>query len=412
MLLIIRLAFRNALRNVRRTLLTASTVLFGTAMLVLVMAWVGGIFGGVFKDATASIGHVRVIDPDYAAREQLMPLYENIPAASELAAEIETIEGVTAAYPVVRAGVAVSAGDELGDAFGLALGAPLEFFSDQLDIDSKIIDGGWFTDGKGEVVIGRRLAAKAGAEVGDEILLLGQTQDGSISPIKGTVVGIASAGYSLIDMQAFVTLEKMQWLTDIDDGAIELLVYGDNYEDAVKLAEEVRALPGTSGLQVQAWNEREPWAQMMGISGFIQAFVSAMLVFITALAIWNTMMMSVLERTGEIGVMRAMGLTGFGTVMLFVLEAMSIAVLGGIVGVALGSIPAYYLELNGITLGEAVTEKIGGDFAISATMYPDLTFLIIGKALLLGLVMAIFGAAVPAIRAAMIQPVTAMRARR
>ena len=102
MWLLVELAFRNALRNVQRTLLTASTVLFGTALLTLAMAWQNGIFGGMTRLTAAGSGHARFVDPDYAQRENLFPLYENVPDAVALAEGLTKIEGVTGAYPLLR----------------------------------------------------------------------------------------------------------------------------------------------------------------------------------------------------------------------------------------------------------------------------------------------------------------------
>ena len=148
---------------------------------------------------------------------------------------------------------------------------------------------------------------------------------------------------------------------------------------------------------------------MVGVLGAMQGILGGFVVFITALGIWNTMMMSVLERTGEIGVMRAMGLGRLGTVWLFVLEAMGIGLLGGIVGAVLGAIPAYYLATVGITIGESVTQNIGGDFQFKTTMYGTLNAWVLVKGVILAVVTGAVGSIVPAIRAALIQPVTAMR---
>ena len=122
-------------------------------------------------------------------------------------------------------------------------------------------------------------------------------------------------------------------------------------------------------------------------------------------------MMSVLERTGEIGVMRAMGLSRLGAVSLFVVEALAIALIGGSLGVALGSIPAYFwLELHGVSLGENVVQNLSIPFSTRA--YADFSWTIAGQGFVLALLMALIGSALPAWHAASIQPVEAMRSKR
>jgi putative ABC transport system permease protein len=144
----------------------------------------------------------------------------------------------------------------------------------------------------------------------------------------------------------------------------------------------------------------------------MRGVIIGVIVFLTALGIWNTMMMSVLERTGEIGVMRSMGLTAFGTVALFVIEALTIAGMGGIGGVILGGLGGSYLERYGVELGGDLTQNVDASLPFQTRLYADVTPQILLAALALGLLMAFIGSAAPAYRAASIQPVEAMRSRR
>ena len=407
---VFRLAIRNALRNVRRSLLTATTVMLGVALLVAALAWIQGVLGSMIGDTTDAIGHVRIVDPEYAEREALMPLYANLADVEPILEAVRAVPEVTAAYPVIQAGVTVTVDEEIGDVFGLAVGARPEFFAKHMDGRDSLQEGGsWFSEAGDEVILGRRLAEKADAELGDEVVLLGQTQHGSISPIKGTLIGITGGGTQLTEQQAWVSLDKMQWLTDIPDGAIEIRVYGEDHDQAEAIAETLRADPALEGLTVQAWTEREPFAGMMGLVDVMQGIIVVIIVFITSLAIWNTTMMSVLERTDEIGVLRAMGLGRFATVLLFVSESCAIAAVGGLAGLALGAPLALYLEHTGITLGEQVAQNVSSDFVLQTTMYGDFNPSIAASAFALGLVMALVGSLAPSIRAAAIQPADAMR---
>jgi len=129
-------------------------------------------------------------------------------------------------------------------------------------------------------------------------------------------------------------------------------------------------------------------------------------------AIFNTMSMSVLERTGEIGVMRAMGMSRPRALGLFLVESIFIGLLGSALGVALGSAGAWYLQTYGVNLGEDVVAKMGSSFPMKATVYADLSLATVATAVALGIVASVLGALLPALRASSIQPVLAMRARR
>lgn len=262
----------------------------------------------------------------------------------------------------------------------------------------------------GELVLGAQVARDIGAKLGDEVLLLGATRDGAMSPVEGTLVGIVAGGSAPIDQAAFLPLERVQWMADTEDGALELLVYGADRDDASELAAEIAASPASEGMVVQAWSTREPLASMSAIGGAVQWMISGLIVTLCALAVWNTMTMSVRERTGEIGVLRALGMTASEVVALFVVEGVLIALLGGALGVALGGMGSLWLESHGIAFGQQVSQNIA--LPVGDTLRADMTWGIGGLGLVVAVVTALVGTAVPAIAAAAVQPVEAMRARR
>lgn len=410
-MMIVALALRNALRNTRRSILTALTVTLGVALLTLGMAWIQGVLGSALDGAAAQAGHVRVVDPEFARKEQLVPLAENLPDTAPLiAAAMAAGEGVRA-YPRIAMPVTVTVGEDIGEHFGLATGAPLEWFDAVMELPTRIAEGRSLA-ADDEVVVGRTVADQAGVKVGDELVLLGQTQDGSMSPVKVTVVGIYETGNKTQDRLVCLTLEKMRWMADIPDGATELLVYGADRDDALALAAALRAAPAFGALEVKAWSERPPFDAMLGFIGSVRGFAAGTIVFITALGVLNTMLMSVLERTAEIGVLRALGLKKAQTVALFVVEAVGIAAVGGAVGTTIGGVLGWlWLERVGIDLGSAA-DKFPSAIPVNRTMYGDVDGPLLVQAFLLGLVVAVVGGALPALRAARIEPVEAMRTRR
>lgn len=407
----IKLALRNTTRRRTRTLLTAGMVVLGVALLLLALSWVRGVFGSMLSTATALGGHVRLVQPEYAAREELSPLYENIPDAAALEAQLRAQPGVVDVVARITTGVTVSSGEQIGDVFGLLVGASERYFRQYAGAKDKLVAGQWFSGANDEeAIIGTKLASQLGAKPGDELIVLGMTQDGSMSPIKVKLAGVAHLGAGALDLQILVPLSQVQYLTDIAGGATELLVYGEHYEQGEALAAQLRGLPEIDKLEVQAWHDREPWRSLSGTVNGMEAIIVSVIVFLTALGIWNTMMMSVLERTHEIGVLRAMGLSRWGTVRMFVGEALAIAFLGGVLGVLLGAYPAWLLETHGIQIGDRTAST--NSLMLSETMHGKLSWSVVFMAFGLGLLMALLGSLVPALRAASIQPVAAMRSGR
>ncbi len=408
--MLLSMALRNALRNRRRSLLTASMVMLGVACLTVAMCWIEGLFGSTINTAANLAGHVRVVDADYARREQLNPLHENIPDAAPLEAALRAVPGVEAVYPRIAMGVTATVGDEIGEEFGLVQGAPIAFFEGPLGVPGRLASGRMLQNDD-EAVIGKKLVERIGARLDDDVVLLGQTQDGSMSPAKVKLVGIVDLGNALQNRQIFLTIDKVRYMADIPGGAVELAVYGAHRDDGRALAALARALPELAGKDVKSWDQRPPFDNIMGLLSTVKGVAGFVMVFITGLGVLNTMLMSVLERTAEIGVMRAMGLRRVQVIQLFVLEALGISAIGGVLGAVLGGLGGLWLQVRGVNLG-TVVDKLPATVPMNSTVYGQVTPEILLSAVLLGLTMAIVGGVVPAFRASRIEPVEAMRHRR
>lgn len=409
-MLLFQLALRNALRNRRRSLLTALMVTAGIGLLMLGMAWIHGVLGGALHAAANIAGHARVVTPGYVQKEQLFPLADNLAQTKALVEAAGKVPGVHGVYERISMPVTFTVGEELGEKFTLLQGASPGWFTEVMDLPAHLEEGRMM-EGDKEIVLGKEAAAQAGAKVGDTVIVLGQTQDGALSPGKFTVTGIADMGNTGQNRISYITLEKARYLTDIPEGALEILVYGEE-EQAMALAGALRALPEAKELTVQAWNERSPYNGMQLFADTISFIAAGLIVFITGLGMLNTMLMSVLERTAEIGVMRAMGLKKWETVALFATEAMGIAAVGGVLGSLSGATVAWFwLEKHGINLGSAA-KSFPSAIPINTVVYGEVTADQLVTGFLLGLAMAVVGSVVPALRASTIEPVEAMRTRK
>ncbi len=409
--ILLQLAFRNLGRNRRRTLLTVLTVALGTGLLTVALSMLTGILLDTLKFAAAAVGHVRVVDPEYARRDQLMPLAYNLPDVAAVVAAAEGQPGVLSAHPHIMMGVTGAREDQdIGENFSLLHGAPIAYYTDILDLDV-YLSSGRLPAKDGEAVLGETFAAELDVKVGGVVIVLGQTQDGSPSPARLEVVGLVDLGNKNVNRQTFVLLSQAQWLADLEGGATEVLVHTADHDDADEVAAALRSQSALSAYDVAAWNERPPFDSVGAFLQAVRGIVSGIIVFITGLGVLNTMLMSVLERTNEIGVMRAMGLTSSQTRAMFLVEAVTIAAFGGVVGVSLGSGVAFYLSRVGIHLGEAVAKAPAG-IPLHETVYPHASVDTVVLAFLLGLAMAVVGGILPAWRASRIQPVEAMRHRR
>ncbi|MEL6349749.1 MAG: FtsX-like permease family protein [Myxococcota bacterium] len=424
--MLLRLAVRNALRNRRRTGLTGATVTLGCALLTIGLSWVVGIQGSFIDASIQANGHAQLTTDVYARRQALLPLQENLTPLAPILQMLHTEPSVRTAYPRITLPVTASVEGELGEIFGVLTGAPLEYYDQILDLPSRITAGRTFsTAPDAEALIGRLLARDMNVRPGEEAIFLGRTQDGSFAPVRVTVAGIVDTGNGRFDRQVFVPLDAAQWMADIPGGATEILLFGTGRGSAAEIAQalgerleqiaediELRDAQGEpAGITLTTWDTREPFASLLQTARVLMAAVAGIIVLTTALGVLNTMLMSVLERTHEIGVLRAMGMTTPSVVLIFIVEAVTIAVVGGAVGALLGSIVSVSMETVGVDLGTAAA-NLPDTVPANRILHPDWRPMIAMVSFGLGVVVALLGAAIPALKAAAVPPATAMRARR
>lgn len=407
LLFVVRMAARNLRRNTRRSLLTALAVLLGTALLTLGLAWVNGILSGILDQAAAAAGEVRVTRADYLARESMYPLLANISPVDPLVERIEQMNPGVRAYPLIRMPMTADIDGELGDTVTVLVGAAEGYYTDVLRMNERVIAGQGFAQGKNEVLVGRILAGQLGAQPGDEMVVLGLDQDGSFAALNLSISGIVDAGDVLTNRQVYVQMPTVEYLSAIEGGATEVLLFRGDLDGAEALAARVAGQEGMEGLVAQPWTQREPFRTIRTTLRGVFSILTGIIVAVTALVVLNTMAMSVMERTNEIGVLRAMGMSPGRAVGLFVLEGTILGLGGSVAGVALGTLPALWLQTYGVVFSDTVAGKVS--IPVDTTLYARLDANILLGAFALGVLTSVLGAVFPALRAASIQPVDAMR---
>ncbi len=179
-----------------------------------------------------------------------------------------------------------------------------------------------------------------------------------------------------------------------------LLLVADTMDGVPAIEEAVRK----KGLQVRSVREVvERVKQMLAGVTVMAMFLAGIAVFVAALGIVNTMVMSVLERTREIGLLKALGATDRDVARLFMAEAALLGLAGGVVGVVV----AYGLSLVGDAFGrQRISEMFFMPFEGSLFHFPPW---LAGGGLAFALVTSLVAALIPALRASRVDPVEALR---
>ena len=405
----VRLAWRNARRSVRRTVLTASAVTVAAAAVVFGRAYVRGAVDNIADTySRTESGHVRVRRGGFTARERSLPAHLALPGAVALAHDLAALPGARAALPRIRAFALVDgAGANRG---GLLLGLDLEREADFWRPRGMLAAGRLPSAGRAEALVGEGIARKLGVGLGDSLTLLVQTAYRSLGGLRVSVTGLARSGLRYLDdAMLIVPLDQAQAALDLGEGATEVVVFAADPEEAEALLTLVKgAVPERvpEGAEVRAWWEQSQLMRLLASTDAMMAIVWGLLLLMAALVVVNTMLMAVMERTRELGTQAALGMRRGDLVRLVVAEGAVIGALGGAAGVVIGSGITLYLGLTGIDFS-AYSRAMALPF--SPVVYPAWAWADALGSVALGTLAAGLAALVPARRAARLQPAEALR---
>jgi ABC-type lipoprotein release transport system permease subunit len=276
----------------------------------------------------------------------------------------------------------------------------------------KIIDGRYLSDGAaGEIIVGDGLASKLRLAIGDELVAVTQAADGSTGNDLYTVVGLFHTGSLALDRGgAYLHADDLRELLVLPGQSHEITVLAPNREAIDGMVAAAAPVVEAGGSMIRPWTEINPqFAQMMemaDVSGIIMMFF---IFGVAALGILNTMLMSVFERTKELGVIRALGLRPSRMFALVMLETFALTAVACLVGLPLGLAGDIWLITSGLDLSGVMdsTSVMGIDYdPIYMGAWDTGHFLQV----VIGLFVISSVAAVwPAFRVARLQPVEAMR---
>ena len=209
------------------------------------------------------------------------------------------------------------------------------------------------------------------------------------------------------ESQVFVDIDDLQRLTGLPDGAAhQLIVRLDNREETKPVAEQIKQM--APGLEVMHWKEIQPDLAMM--TDLVQNFYAAfMIIILAALAfgIVNTMLMVVLERTKELGMLTAIGMNKKRVFRMIMLESVFLSIIGGIVGMIVSKIVIMLTSSQGINF-YSYSEGFEA-MGFSAHIYPSIsnTFFIVVTIMII--ITGILSSIYPALKALKLDPADALR---
>ncbi|MCB1694353.1 MAG: ABC transporter permease, partial [Pseudomonadales bacterium] len=313
--LLLRLAGRNILRQKRRTILTGMSIAGGYLLCALSFSMTEGSYNNAIRIFTGDrTGHIQIHDDDYLRRPRI---HKTIDDMAAVAAVLDAEPHIQAYTTRVFAPALSYAGHNNAPTQVIGIDPVREKATSRLA--QKIASGTWPTgdrdaDGYYGALLGESIAATLEVGVGDEIILISQGADGSIANdlyrVAGTVGTRSSAERNNIYLPLHAAQEFLTLGTRVHEVAIVLDDITLAREEAAKLQGELPTLT------VSPWQVvEETFYKSMQSDKAGNRVTLSIVVFIVFIGVLNTILMSVLERTREFGVLKAIG-SRPGTVLL------------------------------------------------------------------------------------------------
>ncbi len=312
----IRLAFRNLVRGGMRSLFTLSGIVVSVVLFVSLTS----ISAALKKELDQAIAICRA-DVIVQARGAATPLSSRL--EDNVVRQLEQMPGVRSVSAVTVGSVRLS-GDytTLPYLFLFGISSAQPYLSVVKWIGAGLIDGRMFRPGEKGLLLGRLAAGRLKAEVGT-ILTMGNNERYTVTGIYWTGQGIIDGG-AIVDLQSFQALLKRRGYVNM-----VLLEARDRHETSRLISAIQHEIPGASAIPARSLRGQIRAVTM--IDSFISA-VSVAAMFLGGLLVLNTLLMAVSERTGEIGLLLAIGWSRGMILRLIVTEALLISMAGGVLG--------------------------------------------------------------------------------
>jgi len=408
--IILKLAWRNAWRNKRRTVLTLLTIVVGCAMILFMNAMAKGGHDEMIDDAIAlNTGYLQIHEEGFWDNQTIDYAFEPPRRLSRRLAEHPHITGYTRR---VSAGALLSFGDKTQGAFIQGID-PLNEMK-VCDLYTRVRPGGRFL-APGDslhMVLGAVLAENIGAGIDDRIAVISQGFDGSIAADWFTVVGVFGSGNPEYDRSlALIPLEQADATFSMMGYVHALVVRIDDAGNLSKTKHDLMLAVDPDGppLEAMGWDELMPELVQFIVMDDIGAYLFDMILFlVVAFGVLNTIQMSIFERTREFGVMLAIGTRPHQIVSMVLVESFFISVIGILLGTALGGAISAYFSVNPIDFS-AYSDEISV-WGINTAIWPAaVTGLNVAVTCALTFLLSMLFSIFPARRAGRLDPIGAIR---
>jgi putative ABC transport system permease protein len=324
----ILLAWKNVLRNRRRSFVTIFIAAVGCASILIAGGFALWTYDILIEGASREFGHITVADKSFFAREEETPMQFGMRQDNRVAEYLENNPEVATLLPRINYSGLISNGDKslifLGTGAELAREAAVRKYF-------LVVRDGAIPQGEPsqlpQILLGVALARNLGAKVGSQLTLIGTTAaTGGINAVDVEVAALVSTGWSEVDKRlVFSDIETAQNLL-MTDKISTLSVFMHHLDKVPAMLETLAAYDGEHAY-MPWWEQAHYYHSVRALYNRIFGLLGMIIIALVLFSVINTLAMAVVERTREIGTLRALGAHPREIIAQFVRE-------GGIIGLA------------------------------------------------------------------------------
>ncbi|HWB63943.1 MAG TPA: FtsX-like permease family protein [Chitinophagales bacterium] len=401
MRVLIKIAWRNIWRNSVRSLIIITSIVLG----LWAGTFVSAIYYGMGEDRVRiaienEISHIQIHNPKYKDdfkvkyaidyNDTMQAELKNTPNVKAWSARSRTqgmITSTTASSGVQINGIEPAAEDST------------------THLGKKIIEGEYLAPGRrNQIIVGAKLARRLKLKLKSKVVITFLDKDDNMSSAAFKVVGIyESSNSTWDDANVFVKREDLNPLLNIDANAaheIAILLNTNRLIDTT----EAQLKKDFPQYKVESWMEIAPEINVViSLMGQVSTIFVIIILLALSFGIINIMLMAVLERTREIGMMIALGMTRFKVFQLVVLETFFLVMLGSPTGMLIAYGTISWLSVKGIDLS-SFAQKSMASMGMSSVIYPALPWASYEQIIILVMITAVLSAVFPAIKALRLNP--------
>lgn len=409
--MIISIAWKNVWRNKLRSSIVISSIIFGLIGGIFYLALAKGMAQQQVSSAiNTEISNIQIHHPQFLINNELKFGINN---PEKKVKTIRNLNGITEVTSRITS-VAMASSAITGTGIFIK-GINVKEEKKISDISNLLIDGTYFnTKLRNPIVIGEKLATKLKLKVKSKIVITIQNAIGEISYSAFRIAGIYKTNNSNFDqINVFVKKEDLANVLEIKSNKateIAVLLNHNNLTDTTlaTISRLFRAEIDSKDLVIRSWKDISPVLKMMNDMTVQYSMIFVVIILVAlSFGIINTMLMAIMERVREIGMLMAIGMSKVQVFFMIMLETVFLSISGGVLGLFFSWLIIEFTGNTGIDLS-AMADGLNS-MGYSSFLYPELDYMYYILIGFLVVVTAIFASIMPARKALKFNPAEAVR---